>query len=167
MTRSRKSVVVLIVNTLLPCLGLSQDKAVGVSPGPDGTARITLASGRTIAIPNERGQVGISDAQIASDGAAGWFVEYNVDGVSYPIAGTLVIWRAGKITRRFHATQTFYSWAFYAQGRQVAYHIGPLHGEQKSHCELRDIGSGRKIAVWDGDLDAGKSRPVWTGGLNH
>jgi len=139
---------------------------VAVSPGPDGTAQITLG-GRTITIPKERGQVGISDVQMASDGAVGWFAEYKVDAVSYPIAGTLVIWRAGKIVRRFQTEQTFYSWAFYDQGRQAVYHTGPLHGEQKSHCELHDVASGRKIAVWDGDLDSGKRRPAWTEGLNH
>jgi hypothetical protein len=157
----------LIVNTLFASLGRSQGQAVAVLPGPDGAAQITLSGGRTVRIPKERGQVGISDAQVASGGGVGWFAEYSVDGVSYPIAGTLVIWRAGKIIRRFQTEQTFYSWAFYAQGKQVAYHAGPLHGEQKSHCELRDVASGRKIAGWDGDLDSETTRPAWTQDLNH
>jgi hypothetical protein len=167
MIRLRVIPALLIINTVFASRGLSWGRAVSVSSGPDGTAQITLGGGRILTIPKERGQVGISDAQIASDGAVGWLADYSVDGVSYPIAGTLVVWRAGKPIRRFRTDQTFYSWAFYAQGKQVAYHTGPLHGEQKSHCELRDVASGRKINVWAGDLDSGTSRPIWTEGLNH
>jgi hypothetical protein len=165
--RPRAMPALLIVNAIFASLGLLRGQAVAVSPRPDGTAQITLGGGRILTIPKERGQVGISDARIAFDGAVGWLAEYRVDGVSYPIAGMLVVWRAGKPIRRFQTEQTFYSWAFYAQGRQVVYHTGPLHGEQKSYCELRDVASGRRIAVWSGDLDSGASRPIWTEGLNH
>ena len=97
----------------------------------------------------------------------GWLAEYMVEGVSYPIAETLVIWRAGKIIRRFPGEQTFYGWTFYAQGKQVAYHDGPRHGELKPHCELHDATSGRLIAAWDGDLESGSNQPDWTKGLSH
>jgi hypothetical protein len=49
----------------------------------------------------------------------------------------------------------------------VAYHDGPLHGELKSHFELRDAESGRMIAVWEGDLESDGERPAWTKGLSH
>jgi hypothetical protein len=117
-------------------------------------------------VPKEKGQVGISEAQVAADGTAGWLVEYNVDTVSNPISGMLVLWRDGKVIQRFQSEQVFYSWAFYAGGKQVAYHDGPLHGETASHCELHDVTTGRVIDKWDGDLDA-DSKPAWTAGLNH
>ena len=61
-----------------------------------------------------------------------------------------------------------YTWrAIKSRGKQVAYHVGPLHGESKSHCELHDARSGRLIAAWDGDLESGGDRPAWTKGLNH
>jgi hypothetical protein len=87
--------------------------------------------------------------------------------VSDPIAGTLIVWRAGKIIQRFSTEQSFYSWTFNGEGKQVAYHVGALHGETKSHCELHDARSGRLIAMWDGDLEPGNNRPAWTKGLSH
>lgn len=167
MMRARATLTILLIGVLFPSCGLSQDRAVAVSAGPDGAAQITLGGGHSITIPKERDQVGVGDGQIASDGTVGWLAEFSVEGVSYPVARTLIIWRAGKIIRRFRTEQTFYSWAFYAHGTQVAYHDGPLHGELKSHCELHDVASGRTIAVWDGDLASGSSRPVWTEGLPH
>jgi hypothetical protein len=167
MIRVSAILTLLLVNTLVPSPGLAQGRAVAVSAGPDGAAQITLGDGRRIRIPRERGQVGIGDAQIASSGTAGWLAEFSVEGVSYPIARMLVIWRAGKPLRRFQTEQSFYSWAFYARDTEVAYHYGPLHGELKSNCELHDIATGRTIAVWAGDLASGLNRPAWTQGLTH
>jgi hypothetical protein len=62
--------------------------------------------------------------------------------------------------------QAFYSWAFYSDGQQVAFHTGPMHFEQISHCELHDIKSGRRLAEWDGDLQS-SDRPNWVSGLQH
>jgi len=167
MMRWRVLLFVLLWNALRPTAGMSQERAVAVSAGPDGSAEITLATGNRVTVRKEAGQVGISEAHVAPGGTVGWLAEYSVGGVSYPIDGTLILWRAGKTIRRFQADQTFYSWTFYAQGKQVAYHVGPLHGESKSHCELHDAQSGRLIARWDGDLEPGSNRPAWTKGLNH
>jgi hypothetical protein len=167
MIRSHGLLITLLFNGLFPNVGMSQGQVVAVSAGADGATQIALANGKKTTVRKERGQVGISEAHIAPDGTVGWLVEYGVDGVSYPVSGTLIVWRAGKTIRRCLAGQSFYSWAFYAQGKQVAYHDGPLHGELKSHCELRDAGSGRMIAVWDGDLESDGQRPAWTKGLSH
>jgi len=151
---------------ILPNVGRSQPQAVAVSPGQDGAAQITLANGKKTTVRKERGQSGISEARIAPDGTVGWFSDYNVEGLSYPISGALIVWRAGKTIRRFPAKQSFWSWTFYALGKQVAYHDGPLHGESKSHCELHhDVGTGRLISAWEGDLDSADARPDWTNGL--
>jgi hypothetical protein len=155
----------LLVLLLFTLPGISQ--AVTVSAGQDGAAQIRLANGKTTMIPKEPGQTGIREARTASDGTVGWLAEYRVEAVADPIAGTLIIWRAGKIIRRFPTGQSFYSWTFYADGKQAAYHVGPLHGELKSHCELHDVRSGRLIAVWDGDLETGNNRPAWTKELTH
>jgi hypothetical protein len=167
MIRLRVLAMALLFNVFLTHPALSQNKAVAISAAADDVAQITLANGEKVRIPQERGQVGISAALVAPDGAAGWLVEYRTEAVSYPIAETLIIWRAGKIIRRFPAVQAFYSWTFYAQGTQVAFHVGPLHGETKSHCELHDSANGRLLAAWDGDLESASDRPPWTKGLNH
>lgn len=167
MIRSRWFLIPFLLGVLLGDAGMSQDHAVAVSAGRDGTAQITLANGEKMTIQKGPGQVGISDSHIGPDGTVGWLVEYKAEGVSYPIAEKLIMWRAGKTMRRFPTERSFYSWTFYAQGRQVAYHVGPLHGELKSHCELHDATSGRLIAAWDGDLESEISRPAWTKGLSH
>jgi hypothetical protein len=142
-------------------------QSVAVSASPEGAAQITLADGKKATVPKEPGQTGIREIRIAPDGTVGWLAEYRVESVGDPVAGTLILWRAGKVIRRFSADQSFYSWAFYAQGKQAAYHVGPLHGERKSHCELHDAQSGRLIEKWDGDLDSDGNRPAWTKVLNH
>jgi hypothetical protein len=157
----------LLIVVLVTLPAMSQSPAVTVSTRPDGAAQITLANGKKATISKEPGQTGIREIRIASDGTVGWLVEYRLDAVSDPIAGTLIVWRAGKIIQRFSTQQSFYSWTFHAEGKQVAYHVGPLHGETKSRCELHDVRSGRLVAIWDGDLESGNNRPAWTKGLSH
>lgn len=163
--RAPAAVAIVLLAALVPAYGQSRDGAVSVSAGSNGAARITLSGGRSVTVPKEPGQVGVAAGRIAPNGTVGWFAEFRIDGVSYPIALTLITWRAGRVVRRFHTEQSLYSWAFYAQGAQVAYHDGPLHGERRSHCELRDVATGVLIAAWDGDLSAGGGRPAWVGGL--
>ena len=166
MSQSRMHLFLLLF-ALAPHIGTSQGRPVVVSAGPKGTAQITRADGSMTTVPKERGQVGISDPQTSPDDrTVGWLVDFSTESLSYPISGTLIIWRAGKVLRRFGTEQVFYSWTFYAHGKQVAYHTGPTHGEQKSHCELHEVESGRRLAVWDGDLES-SGRPDWTTGLNH
>jgi hypothetical protein len=64
--------------------------------------------GRKATIPKEPGQTGIREARTASDGTVGWFAEDGVESVSEPIAGTLIVWRAGKVLQRFLAQQSIY-----------------------------------------------------------
>lgn len=139
----RSILLILLFSALVPDAALPQRRVAAVSSTKDGAARITFSDGSKRAIPKEPGQVSITDARIGADGTIGWLVEFSEDSVSYPVAGKLILWKAGKLIRRFRDGQSFYSWTFYAQGKQVAYHVGPLHGESKSRCELHDVASGR------------------------
>lgn len=76
--------------------GMCQEHAVAVSAGRDGAAQITIANGEKITIQKEPGQVGVGESHIASNGNVGWLAEYQIDGVNYPLAEMLVLWRAGK-----------------------------------------------------------------------
>jgi hypothetical protein len=166
LTAVRSIVLILVFTALLPDAALPQRRVTAVSSTEDGAARITFSDGSKTAIPKEPGQVSITNARIGANGTIGWLVEFSEDGVDYPVAEELVLWRAGKLVRRF-PNQPFYSWTFYSQGTRVAYHVGPLHTELRSHCELRDVASGRIIAQWDGELDSAANRPAWTQGLEH
>src|SRR5258708_39737141 len=120
MIRSRWCLIPFLLSVLLADAGMSQYQAVAVSAGQDGTAQITLANGEKITIPKEPGQVGISESHIGPDGTVGWLAEYKVEGVSYPITGTLIIWRAGKTIRRFPTQHNLVTWTIFDPGKQTA-----------------------------------------------
>ena len=126
-----------------------------------------LTTGKDTVIAAEENQVGIDAVKISENKqVAGWIILYrNPDG-GPPIAGKLVVWRDLRILRSFPADQVFWSWAFEHDTEQVAYHVGPAHGETVSHCELHDLRTGRLLSSWDGDLDT-SGRPAWTKQLNH
>jgi hypothetical protein len=133
---------------------------IRVSAGNDGGAEI-VSRGRTIKAPKLSRQEGIADPQTSDDGrTAGWLATFKDPDSGTPFPGSLVIWRGGHVIRVFNSEQSFYSWAFEASAAQVAYHVGPLHGERVSHCELHDVNSGRLLAQWDGDL-TDRTRPSW------
>ncbi len=144
-----------------------QDTVLQVFADPKNRTHVVHKNGTTSIVVGEPEQIGIDSIQIAEDGqTAGWLVLYeNPDGGS-PVAGTLILWRGGKTIRRIQVSQTFWSWGFYERGEQVAYHVGPMHGEVLSHCELHDLARGRLVASWDGDLE-NTNRPPWTKVLDH
>ena len=128
---------------------------------------VESATGKRITIAHELGQVGIDEVKVLEDKEmAGWLILYKDPDGQAPIAGKLVVWRGGRIIRRFRADQTFWSWTFADNGEHVAFHVGPNHGETSSRCELHDVLSGRLLASWDGDLDD-SGKPAWAQGLDH
>lgn len=116
-------------------------------------------------VPKADGQVGVESVQKAGV-SVGWLVDFESPDGGAPVAGTLIVWKGGHVIRRFETDQTFWSWSFVNGARAVAYHTGPMHGERKSHCELRDVAGGRLLVEWDGDLES-PHRPPWTSGLKH
>ena len=128
---------------------------------------VVSPTGRITTLNAEAGQEGIDAIKVADNRQiAGWLVLYRDPDGGSPFAGKLILWRSGRIIRTFHTDQTFWSWAFERGAEQVAYHVGPRHGETASHCELHDVRTGRLVESWDGDLtDPGK--PTWTRKLDH
>ena len=154
------TVPMLAQNSILRAYADAQNKVHAVSEG-----------GKDSVIDPETDAVGIDAVAVADDKqTAGWLVLYQERDdhgpIGSPFAGKLVVWRDGRIIRTFEADPTFWSWAFEQNGSQVAYHVGPTHGETVSHCELHDVITGRLLASWDGDLDD-PTRPSWTKRLDH
>jgi hypothetical protein len=149
--------------SLMMCLAAVSADPPRVDATESGAALVTY-HGKKFHIKEPR-QVGIDGIQIGDEKTVGWLILYKVGGVSYPVPGMLVIWRDGKIVRGFSPAGSFYSWTFYHDAEQVAYHTGPLHSERRSHCELRDIATGRLFSSWDGDLES-DDRPEWAGFLD-
>lgn len=174
---ARTSTVSMLLIAAVWAMSAAQARSIGkilrVYADKNSDVHIVLQGTKEAIVPHRQDQVGINDAKIAEDGrTAGWLVLYpspaNDSTTKFDdISGPLVIWRDGKIIRTFNDGPTFWSWAFLHGGDQVAYHTGPLHeGPSSSHCELRDVNTGRLLATWEGDLEQA-DRPQWTKTLAH
>ena len=108
-----------------------------------------------------RDQVRFDAATISDDGTTvGWLALYPNCCTSYPIPLALVIYRNGKIIRRFDGNgMAIWVWQFEAGGRQVAFEQETVHGHAGVHYELRDIDSGSLLAEYDGD--PAEDAPDW------
>ena len=162
----RNLLAVALCVSLSGPLTFAQSAIVRVFADQKNQVHVLYKDGQDVAVAGERGQVGIDSVKISQDGRrAGWLALDRDPDSSQPFAGILVLLRDGKIVQKFNTEQTFWSWNFYGDGSQVAYHVGPTHGDAR-HCELHDIASGRLMASWDGDLNDAK-RPAWSKGLEH
>jgi hypothetical protein len=147
--------------------GTAAQTAIGrVYADTGNQVHVVTANGREFVVPRDLNQAGVDGIKISDDRrVAGWLVLYRQPYTGSPIAGKLAIWRDGHVVRTFKTPQTFWSWSFASSG-QIAYHTGPTHGEQNSHCELHDVKTGRTLARWEGDL-SDPNRPAWTKTLDH
>jgi hypothetical protein len=150
----------------------SSEKIVRVYADHNNDTHIVLQDAKEAVVRHKPDQQGIEQVKIDDHHqTAGWLILYPDPNSSstYRFAdtpGSLVIWRNGKIVRTFEPGQTLWSWSFVEGADEVAYHSGPPHGERSSHCELRDVTTGRLLASWDGDLGQ-VDRPEWTKRLDH
>ena len=132
-----------------------------------GQLHILTDSGREITPAKMKSQVSFGIPAISPDRfTVGWELEYDDPGAAGdprdPIAGVLVLFRSGKIVRRFRADQVLWDWKFVEGGKRVAYTDGPLHGNP-TQCVLRDVASGRVIKRWFYDENA--ELPDWAEGI--
>jgi hypothetical protein len=124
-----------------------------------GRLLITLSSGRIMQAPYTEGQVSFDEPRISPDHQTiGWLALYPFPvplpasdsdakyARDHPIAGALIIYRAGRIVHPFYSDQVFWDWRFVDDGR-VAYSTGPTHGGA-AECVLRDVRTGDVIARW-------------------
>jgi hypothetical protein len=135
-----------------------------VSVARDRRVRITDSRGTEIIPKKEKRQQQCSSPKIADDRrTVGWLVEVPNCCTSYPIPLSLVVYRGGRVIRRFQPGQAIWDWQFLNAGNQVAFWIGPTHGEFVPHFELHDLPGGQLVAQWDGHL--GDTHPAWVSGL--
>jgi hypothetical protein len=85
-----------------------------------GALHIVKADGQDIAVRKEKAQVGAEDIKIGDDQQTlGWLVVYpNPDpNRSWEkLYGQLVLWRDGKVLRRFSTEKVFWGWCFWQSG---------------------------------------------------
>jgi hypothetical protein len=134
---------------------------VKVYTASDGSIHLLYSDGSDVKPRKEKGQVNSSSPQVAEDRqTVGWLVEYPNCCTSYPISLTLVIYRSGKVIRRFSDGMLIAKWHFVKGGKNVAFYTDTVHGGFAPHYELRNVQTGTLLDKWDGDLRA--TSPGWT-----
>jgi hypothetical protein len=138
-----------------------------VSVDGSGQLHITLEDGRQVLAPKLQDQVAFQSPLISPDHqTVGWLVEYPDPSYAHsqanPIAGSLILYRNGRVVQKFSAGQVFWDWQFQESGKQVAYSTGPTHGGA-TECVLRDVVSGRVISRWA--VTPGGKPPNWAEAL--
>jgi hypothetical protein len=132
-----------------------------------GAVHVATANGQDMVVPREKGQTGAEEIKITNDHQTlGWLVVYpNPDpNRSWEkLYGKLVLWRDGKVMRRFSTEQVFWSWGFWQDGKQVAFHTGPLHGSGR--FELHDVATGRLVAAVNEETT--QTLPDWAQSLDN
>jgi hypothetical protein len=137
---------------------------VTVEVDSGGKIHILESAGHETMAPEDKDQASCSSPKIAEDKRTiGWLAEYPNDDNSYPLPLALVIYRDGKIIRQIGLGQSIWDWQFLKAGAEVAFWIGPTHGDFVPHFELHDVRSGKMLAQWDGHLD--QRHPAWIDGL--
>jgi hypothetical protein len=131
-----------------------------------GTLHVVTANGQDVAVPKEKGQTGAEEIKITDDHqSVGWLVVYpnpDPNRAWEKLYGELILWRDRKVLRRFSTEVVFWSWGFWQDGKQIAFHIGPLHGSGRS--ELHDVATGRLVAAFNDDDT--QTEPDWAKSLD-
>ncbi len=147
----RKVLVSVALATLVPTTAWAKYVPVQqANVGDDGRVHIVTADGRRETIAPEKGQDGIESIRIAEDGrTVGWLVDLWASCcVSYSVPVELVIWRDGHVVRRIRSVQAIFGWTFLAGGKEIAYHVAPLHGSEIYDCFRVDVQTGHELEEW-------------------
>lgn len=135
----------------------SADPAAGSGP-----LWVAYGSGKRVAVADDRPlaldgaaqgvQTDFDDIQLASDRRTlGWLAESMACAQSYPCALELVVFRDGRIIRRFTPEHgIIWFWEFLGGGRQVAIQSGFPHGDATGAFNLYDIASGKLLDKYMG-----------------
>lgn len=95
-------------------------------------------------------QRAFSNAQISSNGQmVGWLVLSSSCCQSYPIPLSLVIFRDGKVIRKFEDERPVWNWSFQNQDTAVAYLLRTTHGNSTVSYKLRRISDGKLIEEFE------------------
>jgi hypothetical protein len=147
----RQTLLYVVTITVALCAASAQQPKVTRAYADDsGAVHVVCDDGKERIIHKQRGSVGASEVKVASDlQTVGWLVDWPNPDESQAwrtMAGTLVIWRNGKIVRRFQpGPAVFWGWNFWDGGTQVGYEIGAMHFSNGDY-ELRDIATGSLLA---------------------
>lgn len=134
---------------------------------PDDASTLSLSQGgRTIKAPRtEPEQAGFEQAQVSADGrTVGWIAQMPNCCTSYPLPLVLVLYRDGKVIRRFDEAPPIWHWAFVAGRDEVVIQQAYPHGPEFLTFTRLRIADGKALATYECDQDeqVHEPRPAWT-----
>ena len=116
-----KLLTAFVLASLSGPLTFAQDAVVRVFADEKKQVHVLYKDGQNVNVAEATDEVGI-DSVISKDGqTAGWLALYPDPDSSTAFAGKLVILKNQAIAQAFDTEQTFWSWNFYADDKQVAY----------------------------------------------
>jgi hypothetical protein len=137
-----------------------------------GKLRIALRDGRVFTLNRAPGQCAFDNIQIAPDGVTiAWAEGGTAEAPEEPpsrsdeqyVASGPIVWRAGRILRRFDAWGAEVNFQFRGKGDQIAIHAGPAHFDDDQAATLYDVATGRALKSWS---HAEKTDPPdWAAGV--
>jgi len=158
---------------ILAASPLAADRYVSASVDEAGALRIVTSDGRAIVQEKEPEQVGFDQVEVSPDGqSVAWLALFPNCCTSYPIPLKLMVYSAGKLRPFTGAGLPVWRWHFTGGGKQVAFSQETVHGGLGVHYEIRDVGSGRRVAQWDPAIGPdnkpleNQKRPKWVSDLD-
>ncbi len=127
-----------------------------------GRLRIVTSTGRVIVPVAKKDQVGFDRPSISADRrAVGWLALFPNCCTSYPIALSVGVYTNGR-QRTFTGNDLAVArWSFTVDGKQLAFRQETVHGGNGVHYELRDVSTGRRLAIYDPDPEKPANPPGW------
>jgi hypothetical protein len=131
-----------------------------------GQLRIITVSGRQIDPRKDSDQVAFDQVAISADHrSVGWVALYSNCCTSYPIPLKLIVLTDGTTLTLAGNGLPLWRWSFSADGKRIAFRQAPIHGEEHSHFELRDLRTGRLVDSFDADSANLRDAPAWVRAL--
>ena len=127
-----------------------------------GQLRIITVDGRHIDPRKDGDQVAFDQVTVSADHrSVGWVALYPNCCTSYPIPLKLIVLTDGRTRTLAGNGLPVWRWSFFADGKRIAFRQAPIHGEDHSHFELRDLRTGRLVDRFDSDSASLREAPVW------
>ncbi|MFZ6873645.1 hypothetical protein ACO0LF_16425 [Undibacterium sp. Di27W] len=125
-------------NTLYQAANLNDDHS---------QLNIVSKAGKFSAPLKEEGQLAFEQARVSASGnTLGWVAATNNCCTSYPLPTVLVIFRKGKVIRRFQEAPPIWQWSFAQGDTAVAYRQSYPHGISPIWYKLIRIADGKLLA---------------------
>jgi hypothetical protein len=126
-----------------------------------GALVVEVEDDRPMVVTKAPGQAGFDQIRIAPNKrAVGWLDLFENPNTSYPIPLQLVVRSGGKARTYTGSGLPVWRWRFRDGGKHVAFAQETVHGGMGVHYELREVASGKIVAIYEPDVDAdGRAKP--------